>query len=169
MLKIKNLRPWEKVIMVLRRHWIVYVLLSLVFSSWLLFTILTYSILWWNYITNIINIIFWMFFSVLMYIKWLDHELDMYVITNNRVIGIDQIGFLDRKKTECNLWQVQEVNARTKWVFANLLGYWTVTILTAWNTTNMVMDFAPNSMEEARKMLNIVDDYRDSKEKIEEI
>jgi len=26
------------------------------------------------------------------------------------------------------------------------------------------MDFAPNSMEEARKMLNIVDDYRDSRE-----
>jgi len=27
----------------------------------------------------------------------------------------------------------------------------------------MVMDFAPNSMQEARKILNIVDSYRDKK------
>jgi len=29
------------------------------------------------------------------------------------------------------------------------------------------MDFAPNSMQEARKILNIVDDYRDKKGKTE--
>jgi hypothetical protein len=31
----------------------------------------------------------------------------------------------------------------------------------------MQMDFAPNSMQEARKILNIVDDYRDKKGKTE--
>lgn len=167
MLQIENLRPWEKVIMVVKRHWIVYVILCLVFLSWIWFTILSYYIFWANIIVHLINIIFWMFFSILLYIKWLDHELDMYAITNNRIIWIEQIAFLNRVVTECNLGQVQEVNSRTKWLFANMLNYWTLTILTAWNATNMVMDFAPNSMQEARKILNIVDDYRDKNWKTE--
>ena len=167
MLNIDNLRPGEEVIMVVKRHWIIYLILILVFLSWILFTILSYVLFWASTLNHLINIVFWMFFSVLLYIKWLDHELDMYAITNNRIIWIDQISFLNRTVTECNLWQVQEVNSKTKWIFANMLNYWTLTILTAWNATNMIMDFAPNSMQEARKILNIVDNYRDKKGKTE--
>lgn len=167
MLNIDNLRPEEEVIMVVKRHWIIYFILILVFLSWILFTILSYVIFWSSTLNNLINIVFWMFFSVLLYIKWLDHELDMYAITNNRIIWIDQISFLNRTVTECNLWQVQEVNSKTKWIFANMLNYWTLTILTAWNATNMIMDFAPNSMQNARKILNIVDNYRDKKGHVE--
>lgn len=161
MLQITNLKSGEEVIMVVKRHWIIYFILILVFLSWILFTVLSYFIFWASPLIHLINIVFWMFFSILLYIKWLDHELDMYAITNNRIIWIDQISFLNRTVTECNLWQVQEVNSKTKWLFANMLNYWTLTILTAWNATNMVMDFAPNSMQEARKILNIVDGYRD--------
>ena len=167
MLNIDNLRPGEEVIMVVKRHWIIYLILILVFISWILFTVLSYIIFWASILNHLVNIVFWMFFSVLLYIKWLDHELDMYAITNNRIIWIDQISFLNRTVTECNLWQVQEVNSKTKWIFANMLNYWTLTILTAWNATNMIMDFAPNSMQEARKILNIVDNYRDKKGKTE--
>ena len=85
----------------------------------------------------------------------------MYVISNNRVIGIEQISFLNRTVSECSLWQVQEVNSSTSWLFANLLNYGTLSIQTAWNQTTLKMNFAPDSMQEARKILNIVDNYRD--------
>lgn len=163
MLNLENLRKDEEVIMVVKRHWIVYILLSLVFLSWIILSIWLYVFFDAWFINHLINILFWMFFSILMYIKWLDHELDMYAITDNRIIWIDQVAFLNRVVTECNLWQVQEVNSKTKWLFANMLNYWTLTILTAWNATNMQMDFAPDSMQNARKILNIVDDYRDKK------
>lgn len=86
----------------------------------------------------------------------------MYVVTDNRVIWIEQIAFLDRAVSECNLWQVQEVNSKTSWLFANILNYWTLSIQTAWNKTTLQMDFCPDSMQAARKILNVVDDYRDS-------
>ena len=92
-------------------------------------------------------------------IEWLDHELDMYVVTNNRIIWVEQVAFLNRAVSECNLGQVQEVNSRTKWFFSNMLNYWTLSIQTAWNQTTMQMAFCPNSMQEARKILNIVDQY----------
>jgi len=113
----------------------------------------------WGYI---INIIFWMFFSIFLYIEWLNHELDMFVITNNRIVCVEQKSFLNRAVTECNLGQVQEVNSITKWLLANIFNYGTISIQTAGNMTNLEMSFAPLPLERSRTILNIVDQYRDT-------
>ncbi len=160
-MRMENMRPWEKEIMTIRRHWIVYVFLGIYFLSAVILTIVLYYIFWFNTLTNISMIVLWLFFSLFLYIEWLNHELDMYVVTNNRVIWIDQISFLNRTVSECNLWQVQEVNSKTSWLLANIFNYWTLSIQTAWNKTTLRMDFSPNAIQWARKVLNIVDDYRD--------
>lgn len=89
----------------------------------------------------------------------------MYVVTNNRVIWVEQIWFLNRTVSECNLWQVQEVNSQTKWFIANLFNYWTLSIQTAWNVTTLKMEFCPDSIQQQRKLLNVVDEYRDNQVK----
>ena len=162
MLELKNMRPWEEILTVIKRHWIVYVMLGIYFLIWCLISLSLYLIIWFTLFINLINIIFWMFFSVFLYIEWLNHELDMYVVTNNRIIWIDQISFLNRTISECNLWQVQEVNSKTSWLFANIFNYWTLSVQTAWNVTTLKMDYCPDSIQEARKLLNTVDDYRDN-------
>lgn len=163
MLKIENMRPWEEVLKVVKRHWIVFVLIWLYFFMWVFMSILVYYLfgfwVWWN----LINITIWLFFSLFLYIEWLNHELDMYVVTNNRIIWIEQIAFLNRQVTETNLWQVQEVNSKSAWLFANILNYWTLSIQTAWNKTTLTMEFCPDAMKTQRKILNIVDNYRDAK------
>lgn len=162
MVQLKELRPWEKISFVIKRHWIVFLMLGFYFLWWLTLTIILFVLFWFHIAVNLIVIIFWMFFALFLYIEWLNHELDMYVVTNNRIIFIEQKSFLDRAKTECNLWQVQEVNSNTKWLFANLLWYWNLSVVTAWSTQNLDMWFAPDSLWQARKILNIVDVYRDS-------
>lgn len=77
------------------------------------------------------------------------------------MIGIEQISFLNRSVSEANLGQVQEVNSKTKGLFANIFNYGTIKIQTAGNKTTLSMDYAPEAMEGSRKILNIVDDYRD--------
>lgn len=161
MLNLENLRPWEIVLSVIKRHWIIYVVLWVYFIAAIIISVSLFLILWNTLLWNLTNIVFWMYFSVFLYIQWLNHELDMFVVTNNRVIWIEQISFLNRNVTECNLWQIQEVNSKTSWLFANILNYWTLSIQTAWNVTTLKMDFCPDSMQEARKLLNVVDDYRD--------
>lgn len=167
-MKMENMRPWEKMLITIRRHWIVYVFLGVYFLSAVILSIILYAIFWFNTLTNISIIVLWLFFSLFLYIEWLNHELDMYVVTNNRVIWIDQISFLNRTVSECNLGQVQEVNSRTSWLLANIFNYWTLSIQTAWNKTTLRMDFSPNAIQWARKVLNIVDDYRDKNGKIDE-
>lgn len=160
-IKLKDMRPGEKPVMIIKRHWIILVKLFWFLLLWLIFTIIFYilfSPIW----ANFISICFWMIWLNFLYIEWLDHELDMYIITNNRIIGVDQVWFLNRKVSECNLGQVQEVWNQTKWLLANLLNYWTIKIQTAWNATNFTMDFSPLPIENSRKILNEVDKYRDS-------
>jgi len=162
MIKLEHLRPGEKVEKVIKRHWIVFVFLWLyfVFAISVSTTILWFfgSQLWVYFVLTC----FWLLFSLFLYIQWLNHELDMFVISNNRIIWIDQISFLNRTISECNLGQVQEVNSQTKWLLANLLNYWQVTIQTAWNITNFDMTYVPDAIKSARQILNIVDHYRDN-------
>jgi len=160
MLNLENMRPWEKVWLVIRRHWIVYAILWLYLFLWVIITISLYFILGAWIWTNLLQIIFWLFFSLFLYIEWLNHELDLFIITNNRIIWVEQKSFLDRTVSECNLWQVQEVNSSTKWFFSNIFNYWSIYIQTAGSSTTLKMDFAPDSLQWARKMLNIVDEYR---------
>lgn len=163
MLDLKNLRPGEEVLKVIKRHWIVFVLLWIYFFIWIIFTIVIYAFFWFWFWSNLINIIIWLFFSLFIFVEWLNHELDMFVVTNNRIIWIEQIAFLNRQVTETNLWQVQEVNSKASWLLSNILNYWVLSIQTAWNKTTLTMSFCPDSMNAQRKILNIVDNYRDSK------
>lgn len=163
MLHLDNMRPWEKILMVLKRHWIAYVIVWLYFVAWLFITIVLFSIPGFipsSYI-YIILCVFWMVWALFLYVQWLNHELDMFVITDNRIIWVEQVTFLNRNVTECNLWQVQEVNSKTKWLFSNILNFWTIYIQTAWNATNLKMDLVEDSIVKSREILNMVDRYRD--------
>lgn len=162
MLKLNNLRPWEEVSLVLKRHWIVYIYIFLYAKIALLLSWGIFAFFWDSAFVVIFNTIFLMIASLFVYIQWLNYELDIFIITNNRVIWVEQISFLNRTVSEANLGQVQEVNSQTKWVMANILDYWTILIQTAWNATNFEMTYAPNAIQNARVILNIVDTYRDA-------
>jgi len=84
----------------------------------------------------------------------------MYVITNMRIIWIEQISFLDREVSECSLKDVQEVNSKTKWLFSNIFDFWDLIIQTAGNISNFHMHMAPDPLHAAREVLNIVDHYK---------
>lgn len=161
MLKLENMRPWEEVEIVIKRHWIVFLFLGLYALIWVSVTTTIFGFFWSQVWVYIFMVVFWMLFLVFLYIEWLNHELDMFVISNNRIIGLDQVSFLNRKISECNLWQVQEVNASTKWLLANIFDFGTVTIQTAWNISNFEMTYVPNAIQTSRKILNSVDHYRD--------
>lgn len=157
MIKLQNMREWEVVEKVVRRHWMAflnvwgYAILSIAF------VISLYLLFWFQSWVNLTVIIYTMVAILLLFILWLNSELDMYIVTNKRIIWVDQISFLDRQVSECSLKDVQEVNSNTKWLFANLLNYWSLTIQTAWNASNFHMSIVPDPLKCARQILNIVD------------
>lgn len=160
MLKISNLRDWEKIQKIIKKHWIVYFYLGLYLFLWISVSITLINFFWWI-IIYLVLVIFWQIFVIFLYIEWLNYELDVFVITDSRIIALNQTSFLDRTVSECNLAQVQEVQATTKWLLSNLLNFWKLTIQTAWNTSKFHMDFSPEVIKTARLINNIVNDYKE--------
>ncbi len=163
MLNLDHLREWEVVKKVVRRHWMAFAPLFLYSVLVLSIIISIYLTMWFTLMSNLIVIVFTMFSILFLFIDWLNNELDMYVISNKRIIGIDQISFLNRTVSECSLADVQEVNSKTKWIFANLFDYGSVTIQTAWNASNFHMAIVPEPLKTARQILNIVEELKKGK------
>ena len=131
------------------------------YTLWIvIIVIVIYWVMWFSAWSNFIVSILLMIASMFLYIEWLNNELDMYVITNKRIIGIDQVSFLNRVISECSLADVQEVNSKTKWVLANIFDYGSVTIQTAWNASNFHMSIVPKPMHSARQILNVVEELK---------
>ncbi|EKE27250.1 MAG: hypothetical protein ACD_3C00233G0003 [uncultured bacterium (gcode 4)] len=163
-MRVKNLQPWEEVKLVLQRHWIalVYILwyfLFLVVSLVLMIYYWNRIPLIWDYI-NVVLVIYTCIFILFMYVNWMRYELDLYVVTTKRIIGLEEIAFLNRHVSECSLDKVQEVNAKTTGLLSNLLNYWEVTIHTASESSDFNMPLMPEAFENARKISNLINDYK---------
>lgn len=155
MIQLNNLIPWEQVIKVIKIHWIAYVILWFhIFITFSMNFIVLFT-LWNTALSLLIISMLWTISLVILYIQWINYELDMFLITNNRIIWVEQVGFLNRTVSETSLAQIQEVNSITKWFFANIFNYWDIAIQTAWNKTSLMMTMAPDPVQEARIIKNI--------------
>lgn len=101
-----------------------------------------------------------MYYSMFLYIHWLNYELDLIVVTDSRLIAVEQKSFLNRAVGETYLDKVQEVSFQVKGLFANLFDYGHILPKTAGSTSRFDMTFSPRPMENARKLNNIIDAYK---------
>ncbi len=119
-LRIHNLRAGEEVQYVLHRHWITlaYTGLYIGLMIALAIAILVYKAFMPAFLsTSFIDLSvigFVMVFSLFIYVYWVDNELDFFIVTNERIIGIEQLSFLNRTVRECSLDQVQEINGEAR-------------------------------------------------------
>lgn len=157
MLRLQNMREWEVVEKVIRRHWMAFMNVWTYWTLSIIFIITMYIFFGFKPWVNLLVILYTMVTILFLFILWLNSELDMYIVTNKRIIWVDQISFLDRQVSECSLKDVQEVNSNTKWLFANMLNYGSLTIQTAWTASNFHMSIVPDPLKCARQVLNIVD------------
>ena len=72
-------------------------------------------------------LVVWMLFASV----WTDYYLDIWCVTNRRIIKIDQIALFRRKTGSFRLERMQDVNVEINGVIATLLDYGTVHVQTA--------------------------------------
>ena len=92
------------------------------------------------------------YLSILLffYEQFIVFYLDMWVITNDRIIDVEQLGLFSRTISELDLFRIQDVTTDVHGIFATLFKYGTVTIKTASSNINIVFyDIAhPNKIRE---------------------
>lgn len=163
-----QMRPGEHLIMMLHRHWIVFAfkigyLLILIITSVVLLMMQSGIIsifgtaIYWGGMS-----LYWMFFLTFVLLSWVNDELDLFLITDQRIIGIEQVSALSRIVSECGLDRVQEVNAEVTGILQTVLRYGHVHIHTASEHSDMIVSFAPNPVENGNRINTIINEYRSS-------
>ncbi|OGF68976.1 hypothetical protein A3H65_00240 [Candidatus Giovannonibacteria bacterium RIFCSPLOWO2_02_FULL_45_14] len=124
-----NLDPEEKVLLIMHHHWITlvgpaFIVLFSLLVPWIFISILkpffSFAISLWYLITLMIAFGF-----------WIDYYLDALVITDKRILDIDQIGLFRHTVSEFRMERVQDVTIEIPNFAATFFHYGNIKIQTA--------------------------------------
>lgn len=136
--QFRGQRSDEEVVMVTKQHvWllapIILVVLGLVLVTGLVF--------WWfgaSKVTSIVIFLSVLFGGIYSFLFWFSWNNSDYIVTNQRVIKIDQTNLFNRVISECEIHRIQEMSTEIKGPIKTLLNFGTVQIKTA--SDNSMLD-----------------------------
>ncbi len=146
-----DLSPDEKVILKVRRH-----KLALVFETlFLALFIVLPPVLYWISDTVVVikgNDLF-LFFSiysvvllfawVIFFIIWTNYYLDVLVVTDKRIVDIEQKGFFSRELSTVRLENIQDITVNISGALATFLDFGTLRIQTAAEAREFIIRDVP--------------------------
>ena len=155
--ELKDFRDGERVVMLVRHHW--FVLFREVFWLGILFiapfflipiafgisaqggglpsvppgVVIFFASLW--------TLIIWH----LLFARWTDYYYDIWIITNWRIIDIDQIGFFNRNvATLLTLDHIQDIETHVDGIVGTILNFGNIKVQTAAAKAEFLMSEIPN-------------------------
>ena len=154
----------ERVFLLIRKHWFVYIIF--VFLTILMLAPVVALLAYWsiNYpdISPEVGTFFIVGLSVYLLIMmgiqlfgFVDYYLDVDIVTDRRIVDIDQNGLFKRHISELHLRQVQDVNARVEGIAATLFHFGDVHIQTAGERANFVFRSIPHPYSVAKQIVNL--------------
>lgn len=81
---------------------------------------------------------YYLFTLILFFSNFLDYYLDIWIVTNDRIIDIEQHGLFSRSVSEVDLFRIQDVTSDVAGVFSTLLNYGDVHVKTASSNADVV-------------------------------
>src|SRR3989344_7177984 len=174
-----NLEQGEQVIKVVRKHWFVMLAVGVTMFVLALLPFFLYYFLFFElsnqFFSSTLNItgsllttileaiqkwgafgyplwllILWTFF----FVEWTDYYIDALVITNKRVIDIEQKGFFNREITSFNYHNIQDITVETRGIIQTFFKFGFIHIETAGDDRHRIIaiKYASNP-EEARTII----------------
>jgi hypothetical protein len=99
--------------------------------------------------------------------NFIDYYLDVWIVTNERVINIEQKGLFSREVSEKELHKMQDITSDVDGFWATMLNYGDVYIQTAGEKERFVFKHIPFADEVARRISNLVSEYQKMHKTIE--
>jgi uncharacterized membrane protein YdbT with pleckstrin-like domain len=165
---LPNQRKGEKVELFLRRHWLVTlrILVTLVVLAgvpMIVFTVLAHDVTTWlnHPIVGPVFIvgatIYAMAIILFSFVEYADYYLDTWIVTNERIINIEQKGLFNRVASELQLNAVQDVTSDVKGLVRTLFDYGDVVIQTAGEVKRFHFKGIPNPEEIKERVIHLVE------------
>ncbi len=156
----------EEIIFVLRRHW--WILFKLLFTYFVLlilpllfgFFISNYTDLKESYTANVIlgliSSFYYLVVLTFFFRGWLDYYLDIWVITSERIVNIEQKGLFAREISAFRLYRVQDVTAEVEGILPTFFHYGNVHVQTAGVSQKFIFKQVPNPYNVTKNIIRLV-------------
>lgn len=136
--EFENQRPDEKIILVKKRHpWVLFKA-GLVVLLVIILILISFLVWGASSISVTVLIIGLVFLTFFLLGRFFVYNNDLFIITNHRIINIDQSGFFSRRVSEAELENIQNVTYVIKGPIRSLLNFGDIEVATAGNTVGLV-------------------------------
>ncbi|MCR4278788.1 MAG: PH domain-containing protein [bacterium] len=163
--------PDEKILLVLRRHWFVLIPLCLSVATVLLLPPFAFFGIRYASPTFFLNpvltplfvlglSIFVLFAILFLYQQYLDYYLDTWVVTDQRILNIEQHGLFARTVSELRLFRIQDVTAEIHGFLHTMFNYGDVHIQTAGETQRFEFEEIEDPNTVAKMVLDLAESQR---------
>jgi membrane protein YdbS with pleckstrin-like domain len=95
----------------------------------------------------------WLFF----FFSFIDYYLDVWIITNERIIDIQQKGFFSRVISEQRHYRIQDVTSEVNGIIATVLKYGNVYVQTAGSKQRFFFHEVPNPEEVRNTIIRLAE------------
>lgn len=168
----RQLLNGEQVVLFLRRHWFVLFTKYLFMFALALMPVIVYFIfddVFAGFIANenaravviLLASVYYLFIWLSVFTIFIDYYLDIWIVTNQRIIDIEQKGLFNHVVAEQTLEMVQDVSSTVKGVIPTLLDYGNVVIQSAGARTLFEFSQVSEPGIVGQTISKLIDDYRD--------
>lgn len=164
-----NMLPDEQVVLLLHRHGFVAIRIVLLYgvlalvpiAAWILLgtrttafadpTTAGYAVL------VLLFASYALVWGLLFFVSWLNYYLDVWIVTNERIINIKQLRLFHRTVSEQKLYRVQDVTWEMQGVLGNMLKFGNVTIQTAAEQAKFTFEHIPDPEAVAKIIMHLLE------------
>lgn len=138
-LELENQRPDEEIVFTLRQHPWVLAKPALILLAVFLVVLLSYYI--WKINSISLGVIGAGVVFAIIYISvyWYSYINDICIVTNQRLIKIDQKGYFNRRVSETELDNIYNINYEIKGIIKSLLNYGDIKVSTVGDEVSVII------------------------------
>lgn len=167
-----SLQTNEKILFEMRKHWFVFFgqivyLLFLILLPILIFSFINPNVIFQGkfFISWIDLFFFFLFYFQIIWIQffvfWTNYYLDVWLVTDQRIIDIEQISLFHREVSVMHYDKIQDVTAKITGIIGSLLNFGDVEVQTAATDRKFLISGVHNPVFKQKKINEIILKYND--------
>ncbi len=161
----KGQKPGEEILMVVHRHWfdilsqffIIFIMLLMFFGGFIFvpaffpFFKESFGVNLFFFLQNTFLIFTWMLFFLI----WIDYYFDVWIVTNERIVNIEQKGLFSREVSELELENIQDITVDVLGIIPTFLNYGELFVQTAAEKERFVFHNVPDPYTIKDSIMNL--------------
>jgi hypothetical protein len=163
-------QPGEQIYIVVREHW---VLLALKLLVWIVFLVV--AILFFQFapaafpdlfkdqalvIVNIFSQVYALILVLSLFLIFVFYYLNIHIITNLRVVEIDQVGLFNHVISELHIDKIEDATSETKTILGTLFDFGDVYVQTAGTRERFDFENVPHPGQLEKLILDLYEQHR---------